>query len=65
METITPILRMADVVRITGLSRAHASVGESPPKNSPAPKLLGGPQSRAIGWKADDIQHWIDSRPTA
>ena len=64
MKTITPILRMADVVRITGLSRPTICRRVAA-KEFPAPKLLGGPQSRAVGWKADDVQHWIDSRPTA
>ena len=31
----------------------------------PAPVRLGGPRSRAIGWRLSDVQRWIDERPPA
>lgn len=54
------ILRLADVVRYVGLSKAtvwrHVQQGRFP-----APIKL---TERAVGWRVIDVQEWIDSRPT-
>ena len=31
----------------------------------PAPMKLGGPRSRAVGWRAEDIDRWIEGLATA
>lgn len=48
--------RMADLVRITGLSRAtlYRRIDEG---RFPPPVHLGG---RACGWRASALQEWID-----
>ena len=55
------ILRRLDVQRITGLSKATlwrlVKAGDFP-----RPIRLG---ARAVGWKADEISAWIESRPRA
>ncbi|QIK38099.1 AlpA family transcriptional regulator [Caldichromatium japonicum] len=65
METtfhgIDRILRLPDVMHVTGLRRTKIydliNAGDFPP-----PLHLG---PRAVGWKASDIQHWIDTRRLA
>ena len=58
------ILRVADVLAMTGLSRTtlwrRIKSGDFPP-----PILLGGPGSRAVGWRCAEVQAWIDERPIA
>ena len=58
------ILRVADVLAMTGLSRTtlwrRIKSGDFPP-----PILLGGPGSRAVGWRRAEVQAWIDERPIA
>ena len=53
------ILRLADITRLTRLSKAtiyrQISVG-----TFPRPVKLG---SRAVGWFADEIRDWLDGRP--
>ena len=55
------ILRRLDVQRITGLSKATlwrlVKAGDFP-----RPIRLG---ARAVGWKAQEVVAWIDSRPRA
>lgn len=56
------ILRIKDVIRITGLSRTtiwrYIKNG-----TFPKPISLGGPGSRCVGWYAHEIQAYLDSRP--
>ena len=58
------IFRVADVLAMTGLSRTtlwrRIKSGDFPP-----PILLGGPGSRAVGWRRAEVQAWIDERPIA
>ena len=54
------ILRQADVIRLTGLSRTtiwrRVRDGSFPP-----PIRLGPPSTRATGWRQTDLQDWYDS----
>ena len=54
-------LRIREVLRVTGLSRAtlYVMVSEG---QFPAPVRL---RARAVGWRASQIQEWMDSRPEA
>ena len=56
----TRIIRLPEVVRLTGLSKPtihrRYRAGTFPP-----PLKLG---PNAIGWRLADLQHWIDSLPT-
>ena len=58
---MTRILRTPEVVETTGLSKTtiwrRLRSGDFP-----IPVKLGGPDSRLIGWKQEDIEEWIDSR---
>ena len=52
------ILRIAEVLVITGLSKATlyrlVDSGDFPQK-----VRLGGPESRAVGWRLSEVQEWI------
>jgi len=52
-------LRMPEVIRLIGLKKSaiyqKVGVGEFP-----SPVSLG---SRAVAWKSDEIQNWMDTRP--
>lgn len=56
------ILRLKSVTQRTGLSKSSiyklASTGEFPKQRQLA-------SSRSSGWFSDEVQAWIDSRPTA
>lgn len=58
------ILRMPDVLQRTGLSRTtlwrRVKSGQFP-----RPLRLGGPNSRAVGWRSQDVLDWVNSRPAA
>ena len=58
------ILRMAAVLQLTGLSRTtlwrRIRSGDFPPA-----VRLGGPETRSVGWRAEEIKAWIASRPRA
>ena len=58
------ILRTADVIAATGLSRTtlwrRVKAGDFP-----RPIRLGGPESRAVGWRRSEIETWINNRPAA
>lgn len=55
----TRIVRLPEVLQITGLSRTtiwrREQEGSFPP-----PIRLGGEHTRAIGWREQDIYDWID-----
>lgn len=55
----TRILRLAEVIALTGLSRSTIyrlmAKGEFPEAVN-----LGGSSGRAIGWKAEEVYDWID-----
>lgn len=62
MTTPTPrMLRLPDVIRITGLGRDSiyrlAAAGQFP-----KPRKIS---ERASAWREDEIRAWIESRPTA
>ena len=61
MPSETRILRLPEVLTITGLSRSQiyrmVAAGQFPP-----PVRIG---ERAVGWREEDVQHWLESRPTA
>ena len=58
------ILRISEVVEITGLSRTtiwrRVKSG-----NFPAPVRLGGLATRSVGWREGELKRWIEGRPTA
>ncbi len=53
------ILRSQDVVTMVGLSRVtiwrRVKDGDFP-----QPLRLGGPKSRAVGWRRSDVERWLD-----
>lgn len=55
------ILRLADVVRLTGLSRSSIYRFESLGQFPARVKL----SESASGWKAEQVQEWINCRPLA
>jgi len=54
-------LRLADVLRVTGLARStvYRLMAEHA---FPAPCRLG---RRAVGWRSDDIAQWSAARPVS
>ena len=58
------ILRIEEVLDITGLSRSslYRRINDG---TFPAPLLLGGDASRAVGWLESEVIAWIASRPRA
>lgn len=52
------ILRRAEVERRTGFKRAHL-YDLIKKRKFPRPLRLG---KRAVGWKADEVNHWIATR---
>lgn len=55
------IIRLPQLVEKTGISRAHvyALIGRG---EFPRPVRLG---RRAVGWREDEIEDWLDTRPAA
>ena len=57
--TVTRIIRRAEVVERTGLSESsiqrRLKSGEFP-----SPLRLGGPNSRSVGWREEDIDAWLE-----
>ena len=55
------ILRLKDVVELVGLSKTtiwrRMRAGEFPPAIR-----LGGPSTRAVGWKMTDVEAWLEQR---
>ena len=55
------ILRLKDVVELVGLSKTtiwrRTRAGEFPPA-----LRLGGPSTRAVGWKMTDVEAWLEQR---
>ena len=58
------ILRTPEVVKITGLSKTtiwrRVRSGDFP-----APVKLGSLATRSIGWRQEEIEKWINSRPVS
>jgi len=54
------ILRIREVCRVTGLARstvyALAARGEFPPA------ILLTKSGRAVGWRSDDLDRWLETR---
>ena len=55
------ILRLKDVVELVGLSKTtiwrRMRAGEFP-----SALRLGGPSTRAVGWKMTDVEAWLEQR---
>ena len=55
----TRILRLTEVLELTGLSKStlyrRLEAGEFPQQAK-----LGGPSSRAVGWLENEVYAWID-----
>lgn len=56
------VLRLPEVTKRIGLSRSsiYARLAEG---DFPLPIQLGGDNSRAIGFRATDIDEWLANRP--
>ena len=56
------IIRIPEVVKITGLSKTtiwrRVKSGDFP-----APLRLGSLATRSVGWREGEVERWIDSRP--
>ena len=56
------ILREPEVLALIGLSRTslwrRRQAGDFP-----APVRLGGQGSRAVGWRREDVERWLATRP--
>ena len=52
------ILRIEEVVQVTGLSKAtiYRRIRD---QQFPPPVKLGGPTTRAVGWKFADVDDWL------
>ena len=57
------IMRIPEVVKVTGLSRTtiwrRVKSGDFPP-----PVRLGSLATRSVGWREGEVKRWLDSRPT-
>ena len=54
------ILRQPEVSELTGLSRT--SLWRRTKDGSfPRPFRLGGKRSKAVGWKAEEVEEWLES----
>ena len=65
LQTRRPrIVRLSDVLEMTGLSRTTIWRRE---RDGSFPKSirLGGPGTRAMGWREQDIHDWIDNLASA
>ena len=55
------ILRLPEVTTLTGLSKTtlwrRVRAGEFPPA-----LRLGGPGSRAVGWRRSEVEEWLRER---
>ena len=58
---MTKLFRLPVVTEITGLKRS-AIYKKMTERNFPRPVRLGG---RAVAWRSDDIEKWINERPIA
>ena len=58
------ILRIADVLKITRISRTTLW-RYIRNKDFPAPIKLGGQRSRCVGWYAKEVNQWLEDRPRA
>ena len=52
------ILRLEEVMEITGLSKPSIYRRVSN-KEFPEQVKLGGPGTRAVGWRTEDIENWL------
>ena len=55
---LKPILRQKDILALLGIGRATLSKWRNEGR-FPEPKRLG---PRLLGWRASDIEAWIDSQ---
>ena len=53
------VVRLPEVIEITGLSKATIWRRERDGSFSP-PIRLGGERTRAVGWREQDVYDWID-----
>ncbi len=59
--TTVHILRRPDVAAATGLRKAQIDRMEARGEFPKRRRL----SARAVGWRSDEVQEWIDSRPLA
>jgi prophage regulatory protein len=60
-ENNSRVLRLPQVMELTGLSRSSIYAGISQ-GNFPVPVRLG---ARAVGWRQEAIEQWLAERPLA
>ena len=61
MDNRNRIMRIADVSAVVGLARS--TLWRRVRDNEfPAPVKLGGPRSRAVGWREADVEQWLAER---
>ena len=58
MTQVKAILRLPDLVSETGLSKTSIW-RRVKDRTFPEPVKLGGPTSRAVGWRREDIETWL------
>ena len=59
---MTRILKMKEVADATGLSKTTIWRRQRS-GDFPLAVKLGGPNSRRIGWRQEDVEKWLESRP--
>ena len=63
-DSLPAILRTSAVLALIGLSRTslwrRVRAGDFP-----APVRLGGKGSRAVGWRREDVEGWLEALPKA
>ncbi len=53
------LLRLRDVIRLTGRSRSSIYEDMAKPNGFPRPVTIG---PRAVAWRQEDLHAWIDQR---
>ena len=53
------LIRMSEVTAIVGFSRRTVERWVIDGK-FPAPMKIGGPHSRTIAWRREDVEEWVD-----
>ena len=63
-DSLPAILRTPAVLALIGLSRTTLWRGVRS-GDFPAPVRLGGKGSRAVGWRREDVERWLEALPKA
>jgi prophage regulatory protein len=64
LDSYPPIIRQKSLLELLDLSRT--TVWRRVRNHEfPAPVKLGGPESRAVGWRREEVEQWLATRPRA